>query len=258
MQTERTTGSVSSTTPWARSGCPPTRCGARRRSGRWRTSRSRAGAWSGHRSARSGWSRRAAARVNARIGVLGDDLAAAIAAAADEVAAGAHDAQFPIDVFQTGSGTSSNMNANEVIATLATRASGHRGAPERSRQRLAEQQRRVPHHDPPRRDRGRWPRTWCPRWSTSPRRCAAAPTTGPRSSRPAARTSWTRCRSRWARRPADGPPRPSTAPPGCATCCRAWPSCRSAAPRSAPGSTPRTGSPRAWSTSCAPLPGSTC
>jgi fumarate hydratase class II len=66
----------------------------------------------------------AAARVNARIGVLGGDLAAAIAAAADEVAAGAHDAQFPIDVFQTGSGTSSNMNANEVIATLATRASG--------------------------------------------------------------------------------------------------------------------------------------
>ena len=62
----------------------------------------------------------AAARVNARIGVLGEDLAAAIAAAADEVAAGAHDAQFPIDVFQTGSGTSSNMNANEVIATLAT------------------------------------------------------------------------------------------------------------------------------------------
>ncbi len=66
----------------------------------------------------------AAARVNARIGVLAEDLAAAIAAAADEVAAGAHDAQFPIDVFQTGSGTSSNMNANEVIASLATRTSG--------------------------------------------------------------------------------------------------------------------------------------
>ena len=65
----------------------------------------------------------AAARVNARIGVLPEDLAAAIAAAADEVAAGAHDAHFPVDVFQTGSGTSSNMNANEVIATLATRAS---------------------------------------------------------------------------------------------------------------------------------------
>ncbi|GGS13803.1 class II fumarate hydratase [Actinokineospora fastidiosa] len=66
----------------------------------------------------------AAARVNARLGVLPDDLAGAIAAAADAVAAGEHDAHFPIDVFQTGSGTSSNMNANEVIATLATRALG--------------------------------------------------------------------------------------------------------------------------------------
>src|SRR5689334_21627671 len=66
----------------------------------------------------------AAARVNARIGVLPEDLAAAVAAAADEVAAGAHDAHFPLDVFQTGSGTSSNMNANEVIATVASRALG--------------------------------------------------------------------------------------------------------------------------------------
>ncbi|EWC59555.1 Fumarate hydratase class II [Actinokineospora spheciospongiae] len=66
----------------------------------------------------------AAARVNARFGVLDDDVAEAIAAAATEVAGGAHDDQFPIDVFQTGSGTSSNMNANEVIATLATRALG--------------------------------------------------------------------------------------------------------------------------------------
>ncbi|NIJ10697.1 fumarate hydratase class II [Saccharomonospora amisosensis] len=66
----------------------------------------------------------AAARVNARLGVLEPDLAAAIAAAADEVADGKHDAHFPIDVFQTGSGTSSNMNANEVIATLASRSLG--------------------------------------------------------------------------------------------------------------------------------------
>ena len=63
----------------------------------------------------------AAARVNGRLGVLKPELAEAIAAAADEVAGGAHDGQFPVDVFQTGSGTSSNMNANEVIATLATR-----------------------------------------------------------------------------------------------------------------------------------------
>jgi fumarate hydratase class II len=61
----------------------------------------------------------AAARVNADLGLLDGDLAARIAAAADEIAQGRHDDQFPIDVFQTGSGTSSNMNANEVIATLA-------------------------------------------------------------------------------------------------------------------------------------------
>ena len=60
-----------------------------------------------------------AARVNADLGLLEPGLAARIAAAADEVAGGRHDDQFPIDVFQTGSGTSSNMNANEVIATLA-------------------------------------------------------------------------------------------------------------------------------------------
>ena len=66
----------------------------------------------------------AAATVNADLGVLAADVATAICDAAAEVARGEHDAHFPIDVFQTGSGTSSNMNANEVIATLATRALG--------------------------------------------------------------------------------------------------------------------------------------
>jgi fumarate hydratase class II len=61
----------------------------------------------------------AAARVNSDLGLLDEELGERIAAAADAVAAGEHDAQFPIDVFQTGSGTSSNMNANEVIANLA-------------------------------------------------------------------------------------------------------------------------------------------
>ncbi|MEU8801450.1 class II fumarate hydratase [Spirillospora sp. NPDC048819] len=61
----------------------------------------------------------AAATVNAELGVLDKDLAAAITDAAREVADGRWDDQFPIDVFQTGSGTSSNMNANEVVATLA-------------------------------------------------------------------------------------------------------------------------------------------
>ncbi|GAA4806932.1 class II fumarate hydratase [Actinomycetospora chlora] len=64
----------------------------------------------------------ACARVNKDLGVLDPAIADAVAAAADEVASGAHDGDFPIDVFQTGSGTSSNMNANEVIATLASRA----------------------------------------------------------------------------------------------------------------------------------------
>jgi fumarate hydratase, class II len=61
----------------------------------------------------------AAARVNAELGLLDADKGERIAAAADRVAAGELDDQFPIDVFQTGSGTSSNTNANEVIATLA-------------------------------------------------------------------------------------------------------------------------------------------
>src|SRR4051794_4702404 len=60
-----------------------------------------------------------AARVNAELGLLEQEQADKIAAAGDEIAQGKHDAQFPIDVFQTGSGTSSNMNANEVIASLS-------------------------------------------------------------------------------------------------------------------------------------------
>jgi fumarate hydratase class II len=61
----------------------------------------------------------AAARVNAELGLLEEDKAERIASAADRIAAGELDDQFPIDVFQTGSGTSSNMNANEVVASLA-------------------------------------------------------------------------------------------------------------------------------------------
>jgi fumarate hydratase class II len=65
-----------------------------------------------------------AAVVNAELGVLEAAQAKAVVAAADRVAAGEFDDQFPIDVFQTGSGTSTNMNANEVLATLATRELG--------------------------------------------------------------------------------------------------------------------------------------
>ncbi|MFJ4012843.1 class II fumarate hydratase [Streptomyces sp. NPDC090026] len=66
----------------------------------------------------------AAALVNARLGVLEQDVAQAIADAAAEVAEGRWDGHFPVDVFQTGSGTSSNMNANEVLATLASERLG--------------------------------------------------------------------------------------------------------------------------------------
>jgi fumarate hydratase class II len=66
----------------------------------------------------------AAARANARLGLLPADMASAIADAALAISRGEHPDQFPLDVYQTGSGTSTNMNANEVIATLASRALG--------------------------------------------------------------------------------------------------------------------------------------
>jgi len=66
----------------------------------------------------------AAASVNAELGTLDGERARAIVEAADAVAAGSYDAHFPVDVFQTGSGTSTNMNVNEVVARLATLAHG--------------------------------------------------------------------------------------------------------------------------------------
>ncbi len=66
----------------------------------------------------------AAAEVNGRLGVVDGEAAAAIAGAAAEVAEGRWDGEFPVDVFQTGSGTSTNMNANEVIAALASERLG--------------------------------------------------------------------------------------------------------------------------------------
>ena len=71
----------------------------------------------------------AAARVNLRLGLVDPSIAGAIEAAAEQVVRGEHDREFPIDVFQTGSGTSSNMNANEVIGTLASRALGSKVHP---------------------------------------------------------------------------------------------------------------------------------
>ena len=69
--------------------------------------------------------KKSAAQANRDLDLLDDEIASAIVDAADEVIAGEHDDQFPVDVFQTGSGTSSNMNANEVIANRAAEILGH-------------------------------------------------------------------------------------------------------------------------------------
>ena len=82
---------------------------------------------------------RGGARQCQRLGLLPADVARRIAEAALAVARGAHDAQFPLDVYQTGSGTSTNMNMNEVIAHLAGTALGQAGACQRSRQHVPEQ-----------------------------------------------------------------------------------------------------------------------
>ena len=71
----------------------------------------------------------AAATVNAEMGTIGSDVATAITEAAEEVAAGRHLDQFPVDVFQTGSGTSTNMNMNEVLANLASERLGREVRP---------------------------------------------------------------------------------------------------------------------------------
>ncbi|MBI4460775.1 MAG: class II fumarate hydratase [Acidobacteria bacterium] len=71
----------------------------------------------------------AAAAVNQDLGLLDAGMAAAIQNASQEVEAGKHDGEFPLDIFQTGSGTSTNMNANEVIATLASRELGRQVHP---------------------------------------------------------------------------------------------------------------------------------
>ncbi len=71
----------------------------------------------------------AAATVNLDLGLLDEDIAKAIASAADQVATGQYDVDFPLDIFQTGSGTSTNMNANEVLATLASKSLGRKVHP---------------------------------------------------------------------------------------------------------------------------------
>ena len=134
-------------------GAAATHCGARRPSGRSRTSRSRAPRSSPPCSAPWPRVKAAAATANEQLDVLTSEQAQAIRDAAAEIVEGGHVDAFPIDVFQTGSGTSSNMNMNEVLATLAGR--GRRRHPsQRPGQRQPVQQRHVPDLDPRRRGRG--------------------------------------------------------------------------------------------------------
>ena len=135
--------------------CPRMRSGAPRPSAPWRTSPSAGSPMPRglHRRARAGQAgggpREPGARAARPAASPGHREAAA------EVAAGQHDRHFPIDVFQTGSGTSTNMNANEVIAALASARRRRAGASQRSRQHGPEQQRRDPHRDPRERGAGR-------------------------------------------------------------------------------------------------------
>ncbi|MDO5035307.1 MAG: lyase family protein, partial [Actinomycetaceae bacterium] len=84
---------------------------------------------SDHHIAALGQVKRAAAIANLELGVIDEATSNAIREAAEEVIAGKHNGEFPIDIFQTGSGTSSNMNTNEVIGTLATRIKGEKVHP---------------------------------------------------------------------------------------------------------------------------------
>ncbi len=169
------------------------------------------------------------AAVNGEMGIVAPELAAAIEAAAAEVADGELDDHFPLDVFQTGSGTSTNMNANEVIANRAIASLGGEVGSKRpvhpnDHVNLGQSlERRLPDRDPRRRRRG-------DRRASSSRRCdrlhsslarrRASSTTSSRSAAPTCRTprrcasvrssAATRGRSRPA--PSGSPPRSRASP----------------------------------------------
>ena len=214
---------ASSATRWARWPSRPTPSTAPRPSGPCSTSRSpasasRAGSSGPWRS--SSWPR---PRPTPSWACSPADVAAAIAEAAREVADGAHDDQFPIDIYQTGSGTSTNTNMNEVIAHLADGAPRRlaQGPPQRRRQPLPELERRDP--DARSSCRPRWPsrRSCCPPSNGCTPRSWRRNRSSGRWSRRAGRISRTRPRSASARSSAatparsrrrsagPGPPRPS-------------------------------------------------
>ena len=139
----------------------------------------------------------AAARANEELGRLPKDKAELIARAAAEVIDGELDAEFPLVVFQTGSGTQSNMNANEVIANRADSwpapaAAPAPGPPQRRRQHGAVEQRHLPGGDAHRRRRGTRGR----RWSRRSRRCGTRWPTRRRSSRASSWSGAPTCRTR--------------------------------------------------------------
>jgi hypothetical protein len=148
--------------------------------------------------------KRAAAEVNRDLGLLDPAKANAIAAAAARVAAGEFDDQFPLSVWQTGSGTQSNMNVNEVVARLASDALGgdasaaRRRAPERRRQLGPVVERRVSDGDAHRRGARSRGRCWT-RWRNCAARSRPRRPHSPTSSRSAAPTCRTPRRSRSAR-----------------------------------------------------------
>ena len=179
----------------------------------------------------------AAAKVNADLGVIEPAQAEAIRTAAAEIVAGEHLDHFPLDVFQTGSGTSSNMNMNEVLASLAAPCR-RRGPPQRPRQRQPVEQRHLPDVDPRRRDE-RDDQAADP-GARAPRHVAGGEGRGVRR-RGEGRPDPPDGRDAGDARPGDGRLRGrrtarDRAAGGDAS--RGWRSCRSAAPRSAPASTP--------------------
>ena len=198
--------------------------------------------------------KKAAALANKELGTLDGAIADAIARAADRIIAGEFADQFPIDVYQTGSGTSTNMNMNEVLATLATQDLGstvhpndHVNASQSSNdvfptsvhiavtQELIDDL--IPALD-----------------HLAVALEAKAEAVEARSSSPVAPTSWTRRPSPSARSSAATPARCGSASSACRPCSPASPRCRWAAPPSAPGSTPRPASRRRCSSSSSPTP----
>ncbi len=127
--------------------------------------------------------KQAAAKVNAELGVLPSDVASAIEEAAAAVATGDYDAHFPIDVFQTGSGTSSNMNVNEVIASLASNIRVRTSIPTTPSTPASRATTSSPPPSiwpPPVRS----PTTWCPPSSTCRPRSSESAPSSPTSSSP--------------------------------------------------------------------------